>query len=462
MTQNIKNLISKEESENLEFKSSLSESKEIIQTISAFANTKGGKIIVGVSNSKNILGIDIGKDTVERLCNQISQNTDPKIYPSITVIMIKDKSFIIIKVKESSDHLVLAFGRPYKRVGKSTIRTSKDEYEKTILEKHKDKLQFDNQICLKATIKEIDKKKLRWFLRKAREERNYDIDPETPIKEALNRLNLIQNGKLTNTAILLFAKSPQKFFPQVKIRAGRLKGTDGLDFIDMKILEGTIPELHEKAMKFIMDHISHGVFFDANRRYDKWEYPLRAVEEALNNALAHRDYFSNAEIQLSIYDNRIEIWNPGELPKPLTPQALKRKHKSIPRNKLLADELFLIKFIEQWGKGTNRIIDEMRQNNLPEPEFQNLSGGFEVTLIGPGKSFEKEIEKEKLHKLDINERQRRAIEYIKKKGLINKRTYIKINNVSTKTAFIELNDMVKKRILKRTGKGRATSYKLGY
>ena len=210
----------------------------------------------------------------------------------------------------------------------------------------------------------------------------------------------------------------------------------------------------------IMNHINHGVFFDANRRYDKWEYPLRAVEEALNNALAHRDYFSNAEIQLSIYDNRIEIWNPGELPKPLTPQALKRKHKSIPRNKLLADELFLIKFIEQWGKGTNRIIDEMRQNNLPEPEFQNLSGGFEVTLIGPGKSFEKEIEKEKLHKLDINKRQKKAIEYIKEKEKISNAEYRSIFKVSAATAKRELQDLVKKGICRTSGAGPSLHYLL--
>jgi len=100
-------------------------------------------------------------------------------------------------------------------------------------------------------------------------------------------------------------------------------------------------------------------------------------------------------------------------------------HKSIPRNKVLADKLFLIKFIEQWGKGTNRIIDEMRQNNLTEPLFQNLSGGFEVTLIGPGKSFEKEIEKEKLHKLDINERQKKAIEYLKREKKLQGRFMVR-------------------------------------
>ncbi|MFH2024760.1 MAG: ATP-binding protein [bacterium] len=246
----------------------------------------------------------------------------------------------------------------------------------------------------------------------------------------------------------------------VKIRAGRFKGIKGLDFIDMKVLEGAIPELREKAMNFMVEHINHGVFFDANRRYDKWEYPLRALEEVLNNALAHRDYFSNAEIHLSIYDDRIEVWNPGELPPPLTPEDLKREHKSIPRNKFLADKLFLIKYIEEWGRGTNRIIDEMRENKLPEPEFKSYSGGFAVILHGPGKSFEEKIEKEKLHYLEINKRQGKAIEYLKTINFISTMVYMELNKVSDKTAFLELKDMLAKNILIKEGKGRATIYKL--
>ena len=276
----------------------------------------------------------------------------------------------------------------------------------------------------------------------------------------MNRLNLVQDAKPNNTAIILFGKDPQKFFPQIKIRAGRLKGIEGLDFIDMKVLEGAIPELREKAMNFIAEHIKHGVFFDANRRYDKWEYPLRAIEEVLNNALAHRNYFSNAEIQLSIYDNRIEVWNPGELPMQLKPEDLKREHKSIPRNKLLADKLFLIKFIEQWGKGTNRIVYEMKQSNLPEPEFRNLSGGFEVTLIGPGKSFVKKIEKEQLHKLEINERQKKAIKYVVKEETINRREYIKLNQISHTIAHKELKELVEKGIFRKKGAGKYVRYEL--
>lgn len=456
----ISNIIGTSESTTIEWKPSLSQINEIIETIVAFSNTEGGKIFIGVSNTGKILGVQIGKGTIESLTNRISQHTDPKIHPRITTKKIGNKSIIIVEIKESADKLNLAFGKSYERVGKSTVQMSKEEYERRILEKHKDKIQFDKQICKEANIKDIDKSKLRWFLRKAKEERNYDIDPEIPIIEGLERLKLIKNKRLTNIAILLFGKEPDKFFPQVKIRAGRLKGVDGLDFIDMKVLEGTIPELREKAMKFILEHIRHGIFFDANRRYDKWEYPLRALEEVLNNALAHRDYFSNADIHISVYDDRIEVWNPGELLPPLKLADLKRKHASIPRNRFLADKLFLIKYIEEWGRGTNRIVDEMLENKLPEPEFTNYSGGFAVTLMGPGRSFEERIEKEKLHILDINDRQKKAIEYLKTNNVISTKAYMKLNKVSDKTAFLELNELLKKDVLIKEGNGRATIYRL--
>lgn len=220
----LKKVISQGESETVEFKKSPSESKEIIKTISAFANTKGGRIFVGVSNSGKALSVEIGKDTVERLVNQITQNTDPKVHPHITVEKIDEKQIIIVKVKESSDHLVLAFGRPYKRVGKSTLLMSKDEYERVILEKHKDKLYFDSQICKEATLGDIDKEKIRWFLKKTKSERNLNIDYSTSSGEALKRLNLLIDNKPTNAAILMFGKNPQRFFIQSEIRCARFKG----------------------------------------------------------------------------------------------------------------------------------------------------------------------------------------------------------------------------------------------
>ena len=167
----IENLISTAESEILEWKSSLSQLNRIIETISAFSNTKGGTIIIGVDGTGKTLGISIGKDTIEQMTNKIISNTEPKIYPDISIRKFEGKNLIVIKVDKYPYDIVLAFGRPYKRVGKSTLKVSKDEHEKLILEKHKDRLRFDTQICLKTTIKDIHKDRLRWFLRKAKEER---------------------------------------------------------------------------------------------------------------------------------------------------------------------------------------------------------------------------------------------------------------------------------------------------
>lgn len=447
------------ESTTIEWKQSLSESDEIVEAAVAFANTEGGSIFIGVSPEGKALGVQIGKGTIEKMVNQIARNTDPKLHPKVTIKKIDGKEILIVEVKESHDHLVLAFGRPYKRVGRSTVKMAKDEYEGLIFEKHKDKLYFDTGICRSASLKDIDPAKVQWFLEKAREERRLTIPEKVSTKEALEYLKVLQDGKLSNTAILLFGKDPQKFFVQAKIRAGRIKGVEGNDFLDMKILEGTIPELRESAMKFIAENIKKAVFFDANQRYDKWEYPLRALEEALNNALTHRDYLQNGDIQLAVYDDRIEIWNPGELPKQLTPEQLKIKHRSIPRNPFLADRLYLIKYIERWGRGTNRIVEEMREDKLSDPVFGNNSGGFEVALMGPGKRFEKAIEDVKLHKLDLNYRQKKAMGFIRQHGEISRKQYVNLAGISVRQANRDLSDLLAKKVIVSIGSGRGLKYK---
>lgn len=157
---NLSKLIGSTESTTVEWKQSLSESDEIIETAAGFANAEGGRIFIGVSPDGKVLGVQIGKGTIEKLVNHIAQNTDPKLHPKVFVKKIEGKELIVMEVKESHDHLVLAFGRPYKRAGRSTVKMSKDEYEQRIFEKHKDKLQFDNDICKEAKLKDIDNRKV--------------------------------------------------------------------------------------------------------------------------------------------------------------------------------------------------------------------------------------------------------------------------------------------------------------
>ena len=301
---NKKRFIGDAESTTVEWKKSPAEIREIIETVAAFSNTEGGKVFIGISPEGNVVGVQIGKGTVEGLANQIGQHTDPKVMPRITVKKIEGRDVIVIDVKESPDRLVLAHGRPHKRVGRSSPKMSKDEYERMILEKHKDKVQFDTMVCRGASLKDIDPARVKWFLDKAKEERRLDVPEKVTTKEALEYLKVLSNGKPTNTGILLFGKDPQKFIVQSTIRAGRIKGTEGHDFLDMRVLEGTIPELRDAALRYIAEHTRKAVFFDANQRHDKWEYPFRALEEALNNALAHQ--LAQEEVRAGTFEDRRE------------------------------------------------------------------------------------------------------------------------------------------------------------
>ena len=444
------------ERETVELKASLSLTKEILQSISAFANTKGGKILIGVDDSGKVLGVQIGKDTLENFANRISQETEPKVHPKISVEEIDGKKIIIVEVKESLDKLVLASGRPYKRVGKSSPRMSKDEYERLIFEKHKDKLQFDAQICEGATLKDINKEKIKFFLKKAKAERRLDLDENLPLEEILMRLKLTRNGKPTNTAILLFGK-PQDFFLQCEVKCIRFKGTDVSDkMLDLKSLNGNIIDQVMEAEKFIFDHIAMSAWIESGKieRQEKWEYPPKAIREAIANAIAHRDYWSPSKSQVRIFDNRIEFWNPGKLPEGWTVETLKQKHDSIPPNPLIARQFFWLRYIEEVGTGTNKIIQWCQEWGLPEPDFEYTGTSLVVTLR------KSKLTKEHLKTLNLNERQNKAIEHLREHKAITNREYRMINNIGKVIAVKELNQMVGKNILKIIGKGRASRYEL--
>ncbi|RLF30662.1 MAG: hypothetical protein DRM98_06480 [Thermoplasmata archaeon] len=186
MEQSILDLIKKGESETLEFKETLKLDNEIGKTISAFSNTKGGIILIGVSDSGKIIGVTIGKNTIEELANYIKRNTDPKIYPSIKVKEVENKKIIFIEIQENKEKPVFFKNHAYKRVGKTSPEMSSSEIRKLAKESG-EKVYWDEQICEEASLEDIDEEKVRWFLRKAKYERNFDVELETPVKEALER-----------------------------------------------------------------------------------------------------------------------------------------------------------------------------------------------------------------------------------------------------------------------------------
>lgn len=443
------------ESTTVECKPSLSQINEIIETISAFSNTEGGKVFVGVSKTGKIIGMQIGKGTIEKLTNSISQNTDPKVQPRITTPKLEGNTVIIIEVKKSLDKLTLAFGRPFKRVGKSTVKMSKDEYEWLILEKHKEYLRFDNQFCKEAQLNDINKNKVIEFLQKAKSERGLDINWKLPLKEILVRLKIMASNKLTNSAILLFGNNPQSIFIQAEIKCVRFKGI-GVSgpMIDMKDIGGNIIGQVFQAEKFIFNHISLSSWIENEKieRKERWEYPVKAIREILVNAAAHRDYQSSSKIQIRIFDDRIEFWNPGKLPEGWTVETLKRKHESKPYNPLIARMFFWIKYIEEVGTGTNKIIDWCKEWGLPEPDIE-YTGTNVIVILRKSKLTE-----EYLKDLDINEKEKKIIDFLRTNRKITSNDIQKMFNVSRDSANRYLKKLIGLLIIERKGVGKSIYY----
>jgi len=453
----IENFVGADESDILEWKSSLSQLNRIIETISAFSNTKGGTIIIGVDGKGKTLGISVGKDTIEQMTNKIISNTEPKIYPDISVRKFKEKNLIVIKVDKYPYDIVLAFGRPYKRVGKSTIKMSKDEYKRKILETHKKELYFDGQICPEATIKDIDENKIKKFIDKARRERKLHLNDLLSVKEILIRLKLMKNENLTNAAILLFAKNPQDFFIQSGIKAIRFKGTDVTgEMLDFKDVESDLISEVESIENFIYQNISLKAWIEDGKieRQEKWEYPPKVIREALVNAIIHRDYRSTAKVQIRIFDDRIEFWNPGRLPEGWTIKTLKQQHLSEPFNPILARMFFWIRYIEEIGTGTNKIIEWSEEWGLPEPEFEISGSSLFVTLR---KSM---LTEEYLTKLGLGERENRIVKLLLKQEKVTSGEIQEIYSVTRDTANRYLKKLIDLKIIERKGRGRFVYYVL--
>ena len=445
------NLIERGEDQTIEFKSSMKLRQDIGATISAFANATGGVILIGVSDEGRIIGANIGRRTIEDLANWVKENTDPRVYPDVKVRKANGKDVIEISVKESDDKPVFFNDRAYQRVGKTNQRLSAGKIRELAKQEHV-RLHWDERICERATLEDIDEEKLKWFLGRARLERRLDVDSGISVQEALERLELTRNSRVTNAAILLFGKRPQRFFLQAETRCGRFKGTEPIEFIDMKVFDGNIIDQREDAIEFVKEHIRLHAKIIGTERVEKWEYPIEAIREAITNAICHRDFEMSANVQVRIFDDRVVIWGCGDLPKPLKLADLRRRHKSVLRNFLIGRCFFLIKFIEQWGTGTNRIITACQEHGLPEPLFEEFSGGLVVTL-------------RKYHLTEdtlriLNERQKKIVEYLREHGRINRKACMDLLDTSKDTAYRELSDLLKRGVVSRTGKGKNINYTL--
>lgn len=265
---------------------------------------------------------------------------------------------------------------------------------------------------------------------------------------------MLTDAKLTTASILLFGKEPQRFFLQSQVRCARFKGIESTDFIDMKDIDGSVIDQVEEVMKFIQRHISLSAKVISGRiqREEVWEYPSDALREAITNAICHRDYSDPGNVQVRIFDDRVEVWNPGHLPNSISLEDLKREHSSFPRNKLIAQAFYLIGFMERWGTGTVKMIKSCKEAGLPEPEFHQDRSVFRVILR---KSV---LTEEYLRMSGLNDRQIKAVRYAQQNRKITNKEFVALTGVSRQTATRDLKQLEEKRVFISRGYGKGSYF----
>jgi len=385
------------ESEKVEFKKSTAELKEALNDLCAFANSGIGTIYFGVSDKGKVVGQDVSDNTIKKVSITILSLIEPRLYPNVYTQTVDGKEILVVELKNSAEKPYFYKGKAYKRIGTTNVYLSRYEIEKYLYERENPAYRFD-----KTTIEEykggIAARTLKWFLKKAKEERNLPINLSESRDVILSKLGVLTQSKLNFAGLISFGKDIQRYFPDTIVKCALFEGRDKtgriLDHIDIK---DNIFNQIDFAENFILRNIRKAAWINpqTGRREEKYELPYLAIREAIANAVAHRDYRISSHIDIAIFDDRIEVWSPGGLPLGITIKDLPKKHMSVLRNPVIAEVLYLSRYIERWATGINKMNRLMREYKLPLPKYEETAGSF-VVLFQRQKIVTKVREKSKV------------------------------------------------------------------
>jgi len=311
----------------------------------------------------------------------------------------------------------------------------------------------EDRPCPDATLSDVDEQAVTSFVRMARLERQFPLPIKTPVADVLSHLNLLCGDHPSNAAILLFGRNPQRFLPASEVRCMHFHGTEVQRPVPFyRIFKGTLFEQVDMAVDFVMSKLNRSVGTRAEsvQAPVRYEIPHDVIREAIVNAVVHREYTSAGAVQVSVFADRVEVWNPGTLIPPLTPESLRQPHGSMARNPRICEALFLARYIEKYGTGTLMMIRESLAHSLPEPDFFQRGGEFTSTV------WRDWMTPKVLAGFKLNERQMKAINYLKINLKITNSQYQKEFSVAKRTASRDLDEMISKKIIEKigtTGKG---------
>jgi len=344
------------------------------------------------------------------------------------------------------------------RIGSTRREATNDEIRRMFIEDHG--LSYESMAAPGVSLNEISQERVDWYI--AHRVRGGQI-PASSLTELLGKLGVLTTAGdatvPTVAGLLLFGKEPQRFLPHATLRIARFLGKDMTTFLDQADITGTIPQMIDEAEKFVTRNTRHGIRIVGFRHLDVHEYPIEAIREAITNALCHRDWgHVGMQVRVAIFDDRIFVDSPGRLPPGVTLENIEHVH--ILRNPIIAQLLYDINYIENWGSGVPRMKRAMREYNLQPPMFDEPGPNFTATFHGPGEQFMRELETKPEWTKGLNERQITAVLYTGEKGKITAVEYRRFVKVSRVTAYRDFQELCERGIFKQIGKRRGAYYEL--
>lgn len=433
------------EDQNIEWKESWRD--EYLKWICGFANAQGGVIYIGKNDNGEVVGIDNAKRLMDDLPNKIITNLG--IICDINLLVENDKKFIEITV-EPYPNPVNYKGQYHYRSGSTKQELKGVSLDKFLLNKYGKT--WDSVPVPKIIVSDLDINAFDIFKKKA--EKSGRIDEEVIYdsnQSLMKNLDLIEDDYITRAGILLFHPRPDKIFTGSYIKIGFFATDDDLRFQDE--VHGSLFEQIEKTLDLLKTkYLKAEIRYDGVTRVEEFAFPPRAFREAILNAVAHKDYNSTSPIQISVYEDKMIIWNQGELPKNWTIEKFSEKHPSIPYNPKLSNALFRSGYIEAWGRGTINMINECAKNNVPKPKYKYDFSGVLV-------EFYKYSEKS-LKERGLSDNYAKIIIYVQENKVISNSDVQKICSVSKRTASRYLSDLEEKYLVKQGDTGKGTVYSL--
>ena len=373
------------ESKNVEYKVTLPDkSEKYMKTIVAFANTQGGKLVVGIDDKTHeIVGVEneILFQVMDGIANAVSDSCMPQIIPDIEPQTVDGKTVIVVSVEAGKN-------RPYylKSKGKENgtyIRvagTSRQAFPEKIreLEMEGARISWDELICVGYPVSDEATERLCQDIESFREKAG--MTEHSVKKEQLINWKILKQSEGQIMATNAYALLTSDYFPFSKTQCAVFKGTDRAVFLDKREFTGPIYAQIESAVDFVLRNIRLGARIDGLVRKEKYELPLEAIREMIINAHCHRNLLDESCIQVAVYDDRLEVTSPGGLYNGLTYEEVMNGHSKI-RNKAIANIFSQMGLVEAWGSGIKRIFNAAKEYGLLEPKFQEFDNMFRVELF---------------------------------------------------------------------------------